>query len=174
MSDDELLDLVDLNDRVIGTIMRSQTSKPFKGYIRAAELFIVNDHGKLWVPRRSLNKKIAPGGLDYSAAGHVASGETYESTLYREVAEEINMNIDKDRLKLLHKFAPSLGLPPYFRAVYLYYSNETPNYNKDDFSDYAWLTPQALLTKLKAGEPAKQSLLETLEYICKNEVIKER
>ena len=78
-SDDELLDLVDEIDRKIGTVWRSQTANLHNqklGYLRAAEVFVRNSNAQLWIPRRALSKRIAPGGLDYSASGHVASGES--------------------------------------------------------------------------------------------------
>lgn len=164
--DDELLDLVDKNDQVIGTILRGETAgSKHEGYLRAAELLIINDKGQLWIPRRQMHKRIAPGGLDFSAAGHVASGDDYKQTLIKEVKEEINMELDPSKLEFLKKFSPRPDLPPYFRSVYLYHSNEVPNYNPDDFSEYYWLTPQELLAKIKGGDAAKQSLTETAEYL---------
>jgi isopentenyl-diphosphate delta-isomerase len=163
---DETLDLVDENDNVIGTIARSETSAgQLGGYIRASELLIINDKGQLWIPRRQMNKRIAPGGLDFSAAGHVSSGETYEETLKKEVAEEINLELDDSKLEFLHKFTPRPDLPPYFRSVWLYRSNDAPNYNPDDFSGYEWLDPHEMLRRIKDGDPAKESLTETIEYL---------
>lgn len=171
MDEDELLDLVDENDQVVGTILRDDTAgSNHKGYLRAAELLILNDKGQLWIPRRQMHKKLAPGGLDYSAAGHVASGDDYGETLKREVKEELNLKLDESKLEFLHKFTPRTDLPPYFRSVYLYRTNEIPNYNHDDFSEYYWLTPKDLLAKLEAAEPAKQSLKETVEYLIQQQL----
>lgn len=171
VEEDELLDLVNENDEVIGTILRSKTTgSKHDGYLRASELLIINDKGQLWIPRRQPHKRIAPNGLDYSAAGHVSSGDEYEETLKREVLEELNLELDESKLSFLHKFSPRPDLPPYFRAVYIYRSNDVPNFNKDDFSGYEWIMPQELLKKLKAGEPAKQSLTETIEYLIANPV----
>jgi len=163
--EDELLDLVDGQDKVIGTIRRSQNPLEKGGYIRAAELLILNAKGELWIPRRTMRKRIAPGGLDFSAAGHVASGDDYQETLHRETEEELNLKLDESKLEFLHKFVPDPALPPYFRAVYLYRSDETPRYNPDDFSEAFWIKPDELLRKLKGGEPAKQSLTETIQYL---------
>ena len=163
--EEELLDLVNDQDKVIGTILRGNNPLQKGGYIRAAELLILNAKGELWIPRRTMQKRIAPGGLDFSAAGHVGSGDDYEETLHRETEEELNLKLDESKLEFLHKFAPDPALPPYFRAVYLYHSNETPQYNPDDFSEAFWIKPDELLRKLKAGEPAKQSLTETIEYL---------
>ena len=112
-----------------------------------------------------MQKRIAPGGLDFSAAGHVGSGDDYQETLYRETEEELNLKIDESKLEFFHKFTPRPDLPPYFRAVYLYRSDDEPKYNPQDFSEAFWISPTDLLQKLKAGEPAKQSLTETIEYL---------
>lgn len=167
-NDDELLDLVDENDRKIGTIWRSQTARLHKqnrGFLRAAEVLIQNSHGQLWIPRRTLHKRIAPGGLDYSMGCHVSAGETYMQATIRELDEELNLDIDPNSLKLLHKFPPIGHELAYIRSVYILKTDKTPNYNPEDFTGYEWLTPQELLKRLKNGEPAKRSLLPTIEYL---------
>jgi len=171
--DDEVLDLVDKNDKVIGTILRTQKIKlagQRVGYLRAAEILICNKYGQLWIPRRSKKKAIAPGGLDYSASGHVASGESYLQTAIRETEEELNLKVEPKFLKLLHKFPPEGDEKLFFRTVYVYESDETPDYNSDDFSGYEWVTPEELLKKLKNGEPAKRSLAETIGYLIEHSI----
>ncbi|MHB1865215.1 MAG: hypothetical protein ACYCPS_03585 [Candidatus Saccharimonadales bacterium] len=62
---DELLDVVDGQDRIVGTIKRSnykQLLKSDKTFIRASNMFIINDKGKIWVPVRTAHKTIAPNG----------------------------------------------------------------------------------------------------------------
>lgn len=167
--EDELLDLVDKEDHVIDSVMRSVTSNPHKGYLRASELFIQNDKGQLWIPRRHPAKRIAPNGLDYSMGGHVGSGETYEEALVRETKEELNLDLDPKRLSLIKKFEPTKELR-YFRKVYLYKSNESPDYNPNDFTEYYWLTPQQLAAKINGGEPAKLSLLGTVQYLIDHKI----
>jgi isopentenyl-diphosphate delta-isomerase len=165
--ENELLDLIDENDKVIGTVRRTEYYKePVKpkGYLRSVELFIRNNKGQLWIPRRTAQKKVAPNGLDYSCGGHVTSGEDYVTALVREIKEELNMGISPNDLHFIKKFHPSTGYP-WFRCLYLYESNEVPKYNREDFSEYYWLTPQQLLTKLKSGEPAKVSMLSAVREV---------
>lgn len=163
MAGDELLDLVNDNDEVIGTILRSESDRLVReslGYVRAVDMFIQNDKGELWIPTRTLHKRIAPGGLDFSVGGHVGSGETYDETVLRETQEEINVTLDPAKLTLVKKFPPAET--PYFRAVYLYRMNETPVFNPDDFTSAEWLTPAELIAKLDAGIPAKISIRPTV------------
>ncbi len=117
---DELLDLVNNNDEVIGTVWRSQYHELVKkklGYIRAVEMLIQNDKGQLWIPKRTAEKRIAPNCLDYSMGGHVSSGETYLQSALREIEEELNLNLTKNDLLFVKKFSPS-DLP-YFRVLYI-------------------------------------------------------
>lgn len=172
MEDDELLDLVDSSDRVIGTIKRSQKyGSDINGYFRAAELFIQNSHGELWIPRRTMQKTIAPGGLDYSASGHVMAGESYFQALKRETEEELGLDLESDTVKLLFKFPPSGVEKLFFRTVYLYSSDKAPSYSPEDFSGFEWLSPFELINKLEAGEPSKRSLHETMRYLLENQLL---
>ncbi|HUY53119.1 MAG TPA: NUDIX domain-containing protein [Candidatus Dormibacteraeota bacterium] len=164
--DDELLDLVDSNDKVIGTILRSETEKLTEnklGFIRASDMFIQNDDGKLWIPKRTANKKIAPNGLDYSMGGHVASGETYIESALREIQEELNLTLFENDLIFVKKFGPTVS--PYFRNLYIYKSNNAPDYNPEDFVSASWLTPREVIEKIDAGVLAKSTLRETVEVL---------
>jgi isopentenyldiphosphate isomerase len=157
--DDEILDLVNKNDEVIGTINRKnydQMVEENRGYIRASEMFIINDKGQLWIPTRTATKTIAPNGFDYSAAGHVESGDTYEDTMIRETKEELNLDITAGNLEFVTKNISDLTR--YVHTIYLLRSNENPKYNPDDFTEAEWMTPDELIEKIDAGHPAKMSL----------------
>lgn len=164
---EEILDLVNAKDQVIGTIPRSEFYRledESLGYIRAAELFIINQRGQLWIPTRTANKTIAPNGLDYSMGGHVSSGEDYLTSALRETEEELNLQLQPMDLQLIHKFRPQPGLP-YFRSLYIFRSNQEPEYNRDDFVSAAWLAPADVIAAIKSGTPAKTSLLASVEYL---------
>jgi len=160
--DDELLDLVDGNDNVIGTINRKDYQRLVDnklGYIRASELFIVNDEGRIWIPVRTATKTIAPNGYDCSAAGHVESKDDYLSTIIREAEEEIYLHLTPDDLEFVAKMKSDDV--KYFRSIYVLRSNETPAFNTDDFVSAEWLTPDELIENIRNGHPAKINLAET-------------
>jgi isopentenyldiphosphate isomerase len=172
MEENELLDLVNETDQVIGTIWRYDYAKMVAenlGYMRAIDMFIVNSEGKLWVPKRPAHKKIAPNGLDYSAGGHVGSGETYLESALREISEELNIDLTENDLEFVDIFK-SADIR-YFRAVYLYQSDRAPQYNTDDFVSAEWLTPQELVDKLDAGVAAKGSIRETVVELIARKLI---
>lgn len=161
--DDELLDLVDDNDMVIGTVNRQDYNRMIEenlGYIRASELFILNSQGKIWVPIRTAHKTIAPGGYDYSAAGHVAAGETYLAAVLREAKEEANLDVSEKDIEFVTKMQSDNV--KYFRAVFLIRSDNTPKLNPEDFVGGEWFNPEEVLRNLDAGHPEKINFRETV------------
>lgn len=166
METDEILDLVDHDDRVIGQIRRVDSPKLATenlGYIRASDMFIRNSQGKLWIPKRPPHKTIAPNGLDYSCGGHVTAGDDYDTTITKEIEEELNFTPVPAKLHFIIKMPPAVS--SYFRAVYIYDSDETPVYNPEDFVGAEWMSPEELLQKLESGVPAKSSIKETIEKL---------
>ncbi len=159
---DEFLDLVDEYDRVIGKQQRSEVYAMGLNNFRVVNVFIANRKDELWIPRRTQDKKIFPLCLDFSMGGHVESGETYEMALKRELQEELNLNLEDLSYRCLGHLAPKEGVSS-FMKVYEIHVNTTPNYNPDDFSEYFWLTPLALLAKVAQGEAVKSDLPKILK-----------
>ncbi len=165
---DEVLDLVDGRDEKIGTIIREDVMKLVAGapgFVRAANAFIINAQGELWVPRRTAQKKIAPNGLDFSIGEHVQTGETYELAIVRGFAEELGLSITNADMAYVGKVTPAQSGVPYFAALFLYRADDVPPYKQDDFASYDWLTPAELQAKLLAGEPAKKDLGPSIELL---------
>ena len=86
---DELLDLVDQQDKIIGQKLRSEIYDKKLTNFRVVNAFIQNDDGDLWIPRRSKDKRVFPLCLDASMGGHVAAGETYEEAFNRELKMQV-------------------------------------------------------------------------------------
>ncbi len=167
---EEILDLVDNQDVVIGTISREEVQNQLMelpGMVRSASTFIVNGNGEIWVPRRSPHKKIAPIGLDYSAGEHIKSGETYLAGMLRGIQEELNLQVAEQDLEYVGNISNVPVGIPYFNALFVYRSDDTPQYNTNDFISYEWLTPETFLRRLKEGEPAKRDLQLALNYYLK-------
>lgn len=86
----ELVDVVDENDVVIGTVTRREMRRDVLRH-RSVFIVVVNSDGDVLVHRRSRDKDIWPGWLDLAVGGVLASGETYEDGARREVYEEIGV-----------------------------------------------------------------------------------
>jgi len=159
---EEILDLVDENDQVIGSLSRKDIYAEGLRNYRVIHAFIINSEGKLWIPRRVNTKKLYPGGLDYSIAGHVESGETYEEGLIKEAREEVNMDLNEISYKEIASFNPLSHKVHCFQKVYEIKSDEAPEYNPEDFSGYEWLSPTEIIQRYEAGETGKEDIPEVV------------
>jgi isopentenyldiphosphate isomerase len=84
---DELVDIVDLHDRVTGVATRAEMRSRNLRH-RCAEIAVVNSSGEIWVHRRTDTKDVYPGLHDMVVGGVLASGESWEDGARRELAEE--------------------------------------------------------------------------------------
>ncbi len=170
MHQEELLDLTDENDAVIGTILRADYGKLIAdklGYIRASNILIINDQGQLWIPKRTADKTIAPNGLDFSVGGHVDSGEDYLDAAVREAEEEINITISPADLVSIKKFRRDDVR--YYTMLYAYRSNETPQFNPEDFVSASWINPQEVKAQILSGVPAKSDIPDAVDALLSSE-----
>jgi len=159
--DNDLMDLVNEKDEVIGTIYQHDAASLIEskeGFVRGTAAFIQNDEGKLWIPRRSADKRVAPNGLDFSVAEHVQSGETYKDGVIRGFKEELLLDISPDDLILLGKSEPIEELPFFFMEVFLYKADVVKSYNHEDYSGFEWLTPKEVIERIDNGELSKSAL----------------
>ncbi len=97
---DELLDIVDEDDQVVGRASRRDVHAA--GHLhRAVHLFLVDNRKRILLQRRSDAKADWPGCWDSSASGHVVSGQGYDEAMVREAEEEIGYRCD-DPVPILH------------------------------------------------------------------------
>ncbi len=165
--DIEILDLVDDNNEVIGQIKRSEVYdlEYEAGHLRASDVFIVNDEGKLWIPVRTADKRSFPNGFDFAAAEHVQSDETYIDAAIRGLDEELNLTVTPDALALAGVLAATPEIN-YFRALFVYRTNDTPEYyNPNDFSSASWLTKDEVRKKVANGHPTKMAIEPSIDYL---------
>ncbi len=96
-TDNEILEILDYEDNVIGTACRAEIHK--QGLMhRAVHIFLFNKAGEIYVQKRSQFKDRYAGKLDSSAAGHVEPGETYRRTAVRELREEIGIDAEVNEI----------------------------------------------------------------------------
>ncbi len=98
---EEIFDVVDENDKVIGKATREECHSNKKLMHRGVDIFIFNSEGYLLLQKRSVKKDLYPGVWASSASGHLDSGETYEKAAEREIMEELGT---KTELKPVAKY----------------------------------------------------------------------
>jgi isopentenyl-diphosphate delta-isomerase type 1 len=86
----ELLDVVDAQDRVVGVRTRGDIHRMGLMH-RSVHILVFNRNDELFIQKRSMSKDNNPGLWDSSAAGHLDSGEDYSDCAIRELAEELGV-----------------------------------------------------------------------------------
>jgi isopentenyldiphosphate isomerase len=160
---EEILDLVNEADEVIGQVSRTRAWAE-RLPVRFINAFVVNSSGQLWIPRRAASKSMFPNCLDMSVGGHVISGETYLEAFKRETLEEIGVDVDTLEWREIAYFSPFETTLSAFMCVYEI-RLEHVALNPDDFSEAFWMTPLELQQRIVQGEAVKGDLEEILERI---------
>ncbi|NBR84799.1 MAG: NUDIX domain-containing protein [Proteobacteria bacterium] len=96
---DEIFDVVDDRDRVIGRQTRREVHARGLKH-RAVHVLVFNPRGEVFLQKRSFKKDSFPGAWDSSASGHLDSGETYDACSVREAREEIGLVLERTPKRL--------------------------------------------------------------------------
>ncbi|MFC5215888.1 NUDIX hydrolase [Streptomyces coerulescens] len=116
-SADEILDIVDENDRVVG---RSPRGEAYAKGLRHRCVFIEarDAENRLFVHRRTPTKLVFPSQYDMFVGGVVGAGESYDDAALREAEEELGVS-GLPRPTFLFKFLYDDGAgQTWFSAVY--------------------------------------------------------
>lgn len=99
----ELVDVVDDDDQVVGTVSRGEMRR--RGLLhRCTYVLVRNGAGDILVHRRTETKDVFPGAYDAFAGGVCAAGESYDECARREVAEELGVVGAELRFLFRHRY----------------------------------------------------------------------
>jgi 16S rRNA (adenine1518-N6/adenine1519-N6)-dimethyltransferase len=132
---EELFDVVDEQDRVIGQAPRSRVHAE-RWLHRAVHIFVFNTRGELLVHKRSASKDECPLLHTSSASGHLHSGEAYLSAAVRELAEELGLT---SPLEYLHKIAGGPETSYEHSALYRTVTDATPVFDPNEIESGVYL-----------------------------------
>jgi len=154
----ELLDIVDGHDRVIGQKYKTEVYQQQLKNFRVINAFLLNNKKEVWIPRRSPQKMLFPLCLDASVGGHVITGETYTQAFGRELHEELNIKLNEVKYRFIAKLNPYQHNTSAYMHMYLIYTNTDPQYGTDEFISASWITISKLQKKIQCGEKTKSDL----------------
>ena len=139
---EEIFDVVDANDQVIGQKKRSEVHRLGLRH-RAIHLLVFNAKGELFLQKRSIKKDCFPGTWDSSVSGHVDAGETYDACALREPREEIGLKLAATPQRVFKIDACEETGQEF---VWLYRcENEGPfRLDPDELSDGGWFAPEKI------------------------------
>ncbi len=157
---EELLDVVDADDRVVGRATRGEIHA--RGLMhRAVHILLFNRNGDLFLQQRSLAKDENPGLWDSSAAGHVDSGEDYADCARREIGEELGIDGSVE-LEVLYKL-PASAVTGFEHCVIYRANYDGPlRLDPDEIDDGTWVDVATMDARVAAEDP---ELTESLRLI---------
>ncbi|MFC1600627.1 NUDIX domain-containing protein [Patescibacteria group bacterium] len=145
MSKDELLDLVNDKDEVIGEVWKSEAHKSPSIIHREVAITVFNSRGKVLIQQRCMEKATDPGIWVTTAAGHIGVRENPRRAVKRELFEELGFDVSpKYYKKIFHKRKNKES-----RFFWIYYAivKELPeiNINKEEVMATKWINPLKLV-----------------------------
>jgi isopentenyldiphosphate isomerase len=112
----EMVEIVDKDDNVLGTMERKEADAKGKRY-RIVHVLLVNDDDTILVQWRKSTRSISPRTFTSSAAGALNVGESYEDAAHRELKEELGIS-RKIKLKMMGTFSTKTANGQLFAGVY--------------------------------------------------------
>ena len=103
--DKTIYDLYDENDEFVRTGTYHDAKKQ-NLFTRSVHILLSDSEGRVLVCKRPPTKRTYPGMITSSAGGHVDQGETYEQAAYRELMEELGVEVslfDTGRFDVLNE-----------------------------------------------------------------------
>jgi isopentenyldiphosphate isomerase len=142
LSQDEILDIVDENDQVIGQAPRHRVYAERLRH-RAAFVIVRDDAGRVFVHRRTAHKLVFPSLYDMFVGGVLGAGETYDEAARREAAEELGVD-DLPPPTPLFRFLYEAPEHTWWSAVYEVRYNGPVHPQPDEVAWHAFLTVEEL------------------------------
>lgn len=143
-SQDEVFDVVDMDDRVVGQAPRGKVHSE-KLMHRAVHVLVHDANGHLFLQRRSMSKDTFPGCWDSSCSGHVDSGEDYATAARRELGEELGWHDTSLPLRPVVKLNVSPETGYEFIQIYIMGPLSGPfELHAEEITEGRWIVPSEL------------------------------
>ncbi|MEU8528738.1 MULTISPECIES: NUDIX hydrolase [Streptomyces] len=149
---DEVLDIVDENDEVIGQAPRGETYAG--GLIHRCAFILARDaEERVFVHRRTATKLVFPSLYDMFVGGVVGAGESYDEAALREAEEELGVSGLPQPVPLFKfLYRSPEGVPRWWSAVYEVRCELPVDPQVEEVAWHAFLTEEELAARLGEWE----------------------
>ncbi|MER5611520.1 NUDIX domain-containing protein [Streptomyces sp. NPDC002215] len=143
---DEILDIVDENDVVVGQAPRGEATARGLRH-RCAFIEVRDAEGRLFVHRRTPGKLVFPSHYDMFVGGVVGAGESYDEAALREAEEELGVS-GLPRPEPLFKFLYETPEHSWWSYVYQVRCELPVDPQVEEVDWYAFLTDDELARRI--------------------------
>ncbi len=144
---EEMFDVVDRSDRVIGRKSRSQVHANNLLH-RSVHALAIDKRQRYFLQFRGPDRDCDPSVWDSSVGGHLQSGEDYDDAILRETQEELGIRLDSVPEKLFKiEASPNTGYE--FCWVYQIFHDGPFQIDPSEAAGARWFTYKELDKKIK-------------------------
>jgi len=152
---DELLDIVDENNKPLGFNKPRREAHRDGDWHRTVHIYVVNSKGEFLVHLRSPKKDLNPSKWDTRFGGHLVAGSTVEDTAISELWQEIGIKCRFDDLVRGGVFKHHFGGNSEFNNVFYYGFRgrlSDLNFNDSEVIEIKWM-PIDMIIEAMTKEP---------------------
>lgn len=146
LSADEVIDIVDEHDVVVGRARRADAYARGLRH-RAAFVLVTDAAGRVFVHRRTARKLVFPSMYDLFVGGVLGTGESYDDAAHREAEEELGVS-GLPRPEPLFRFLYDDGAQSWWSAVYRVRCDLPVAPQPEEVAWHDFLTPEELERRL--------------------------
>jgi isopentenyl-diphosphate delta-isomerase len=142
----EYFDVVNERDEPVSRALRQEVHA--RGLLhRAVHVLVFDQHGRVFLQKRSMLKDTSPGLWDSSCSGHLDAGEEYDAAAIRELAEELGLVAHAPPTRWFRLEAcKETGLE--FCWVYHLHSGGPFVLNPEEIEGGEWLCPEEITRRV--------------------------
>lgn len=159
----ELIDIYDKDGNATGDVRDKEAPLAPDEYRMAVGIWIMDGSGRIFLTRRSMEKKYAPGKWE-NPAGHVQAGEGPVHAVIRELFEETGLTVREEQITLLgcSRTWPYLGRD---FGVRMDVDLSQVRFQKGETCGAKWVTFDEFAGMAKAGEFARSLTDHMRDYL---------
>lgn len=164
----ELLDLVDENDQVIGTVTKGEANQNPKLIHREIAIIIYDEDNKILIQKRGEKKTIDPGLWTISVAGHIPKDMSPQDAAHMELKEELGFNTS---LVFINKQLLHYDNETHFACLYKgKYTGQKINFDKEEIQKVKFISRKDLEKMSKKGEKIEPYSIKRMRNFWKERI----